>query len=125
MNKNKNAQMGAFRLLDAAPSGSLNESERIKANAGLQQILESDPDDGRVTDHRSHALRSHPVRRIATPVAVALAAAVTATVVLFPGRGPMMRPTRRGLPTPEPSAPPTVPWPIPHAGVAWIWHLPS
>lgn len=87
MNKNKNAQMEAFRLLDAAPSGSLNESERIKANAGLQQILASDPDNGRVTDHRSHALRSHPVRRIATPVAVALAAAVTATVVLFPGPG--------------------------------------
>ncbi len=87
MNKNKYTELDAFRALDSAPQGELDETGRIKANARLQQIFASEPDNGNAANGPIGKRRFRPARRVAAPIALAAVAAITATVVLFPGAG--------------------------------------
>lgn len=87
MDKNKYTELNAFRPLDSAPQGELDETEQIRANARLQQILASDPDNENAANGAIGKRRSRPARRIAAPIALATVAAVTAMVVLLPGAG--------------------------------------
>ncbi|MGP9784581.1 hypothetical protein ACT3UQ_19235 [Glutamicibacter sp. AOP12-B1-11] len=87
MDKKKYVELDAFRPLDSAPQGELDETGQIRANARLQQILASDPDNGNTANGAISKRRSRPVRRIAAPIALAAVAAITASVVLLPGAG--------------------------------------
>jgi hypothetical protein len=87
MDKNKYAELDAFRPLDAAPQAELDVTEQIRANARLQQILASDPGCESPANGPIGKRRSRPARRIAAPIALAAVAAITATVVLLPGAG--------------------------------------
>lgn len=87
MDKNKYVELDAFRPLDAAPHGDLDKAGQIRANARLQQILASDPDNGNASNGPIGKRRSRPARRIAAPIALAAVAAITAMVVLLPGTG--------------------------------------
>lgn len=87
MDKNKYADLNAFRPLDYAPPSDLDEAGRIRANARLQQILASDPDNGNAANGPIGKRRSRPARRIVAPIALVAVAAITATVVLLPGVG--------------------------------------
>ncbi len=87
MDKNKYAELDAFRLLDSAPQGDLDEAGQIRANARLQQILASDPETGNAPIGAIGKRRSRRARRMAAPLALAAVAAITATVVLLPGAG--------------------------------------
>lgn len=85
MNKNKYTEIDVFRALDSAPQGELDETGRIKANARLQQILASDPDNVNAANGPLGKRRFRPARRVVAPIVLAAVAAITATVVLFPG----------------------------------------
>lgn len=87
MDKKKYAELDAFRPLDSAPQGELDETGQIRANARLQQILASDPGSESPANGPLGKRRSRPARRIAAPIALAAVAAITATVVLLPGAG--------------------------------------
>lgn len=87
MYKNKYSELDAFRPLDYAPQGDLDEDGQIRSNARLQQILSSDPDNGNSANGAIGKRHSRPARRIAAPIALAAVAAVTATVVLLPVAG--------------------------------------
>lgn len=87
MDKNKYVGLDAFRRLDSAPQGDLDQAGQVRANARLQQILASDPDNGNTANGAIGKRRSRPVRRIAAPIALAAVAAITASVVLLPGAG--------------------------------------
>ncbi|MGV2856254.1 hypothetical protein ACNPON_03565 [Glutamicibacter sp. AGC13] len=87
MDKNKYLELDAFRPLDSAPQVDLDEAGRMRANARLQQILASDPDNGNTMSGAIGKRRLRPVRRIGAPIALAAVAAITATVVLLPGTG--------------------------------------
>lgn len=87
MDKNKYPELDAFRPLDSAPQGDLDEAGQIMANARLQQILAIDPDNGKTENGTIGKRRSKPARRIAAPIALAAVAAITATAVILPGSG--------------------------------------
>lgn len=85
MNRIKNTDLKALRALDPAPKADLSLEQQIRADARLQQILDSTPHQHFAGGRSVHKRRFRPIRHVVAPVLLAAVVAVTGTLTLLPG----------------------------------------